>query len=177
MPWTIDDLADLPDDGNRYEILDGSLIVSPPPDSFHCGSATRLARLLDRVAPADLTISTARFGVFLQDGCAYCVPDIVAVRTAALDRRVPALDPTDVPLVVEVISPTSTGRDRVTKRYEYAAAGIAHYWIVDQDQRTLSVLRLDASSLRYEESATVKAGQRFETGDPFPISLDPADFC
>jgi Uma2 family endonuclease len=177
-PWTAEDLADLPDDdGNRYEILDGSLIVSPSPDTFHGGATTRLTRLLDRAAPFELTISSAGFGVYVQGGRGYCIPDLVAVRTAALDRRALALDPGDVPLVVEVISPTSADRDLVYKRHEYAKAGIRHYWIVDQDRRALTALRLDASARRYEELTTVKAGNRFETDDLFPISLDPADFC
>jgi Uma2 family endonuclease len=176
QPWTIDDLAELPD-GNRYEILDGSLIMSPAPDSLHGRVTTLLARLLDRAAPTDLMISAAGFGVAVQDGRGYCVPDIVALVETALDRRVQALSPADVPLAVEVVSPTSSSRDRVSKRHEYAAAGIRHYWIVDPDKQTLTVLSLDGRGARYEEVAVVAAGERFTTDDPFAISLDPADFC
>ena len=176
QPWTVDDLAELPD-GNRYEILDGSLIMSPAPDSLHGRVTTLLARLLDRAAPTHLMISAAGFGVAVQDGRGYCVPDIVALVETALDRRVQALNPADVPLAVEVVSPTSSSRDHVSKRHEYAAAGIRHYWIVDPDKRTLTVLTLNNRGVYYEEVTVVAAGERFETDDPFAISLDPADFC
>ena len=82
-----------------------------------------------------------------------------------------------MPLAVEVVSPTSSSRDHVSKRHEYAAAGIRHYWIVDPDKRTLTVLTLNNRGVYYEEVTVVAAGERFETDDPFAISLDPADFC
>ena len=49
--WTLDDLAQLPDDGRRYEIIDGSLLVSPPPSNYHQGLAFELATLLRRHHP------------------------------------------------------------------------------------------------------------------------------
>src|SRR5690348_2404274 len=86
QPWTIDDLVGLPD-GERYEIVDGSLIMSPAPDTFRGRVTTLLTRLLDRAAPAQLMISAAGFGVLIQDRRGYCVPDIVAIVATALDRR------------------------------------------------------------------------------------------
>lgn len=60
-PWTIDDLKKLPDDAtDRYEIYDGSLVVSPRPGVFHGGASNLLHRLLTRQAPDDLIVSHDR---------------------------------------------------------------------------------------------------------------------
>lgn len=52
-PWTFDDLEKLPDDGWRYEVVDGALLMTPPPTDFHQAVGRRLFRQLDRQAPAD----------------------------------------------------------------------------------------------------------------------------
>jgi len=171
-PWTIDDLADLPDDGNRYEILDGSLLVSPPPDIFHGRATTDLGNLLQRTAPADLYVSSVGFGVNVRGG-SYYVPDVIVFRRSAFARWARAIEPADTLLVAEVLSPSNAGRDLVTKRHEYAAVGIPQYWIVDQDERTVTVLTLDGR--RYHQTAVVGAGERIKTDDPFPIDFDPAE--
>jgi Uma2 family endonuclease len=174
-PWTIDDLGDLPE-GNRYEIFDGSLLVSPPPNVWHCNATDDLADLLKRQAPATLRVSGVGFGISIRGGGSYLVPDIVVVRRSALDRPRPTLLPPDVLLAVEVLSPSNPGNDLVLKRHEYAIAGIPQYWIVDQQARTLTVLRLDDTGQHYVESAVVRAGSPWKTDDPFPLTLDPAEF-
>ena len=83
--------------------------------------------------------------------------------------------PADVALVVEVLSPDNAGDDLVMKRHQYGKAGIPHYWIVDQKARTLTVLRHDGAD-GYQEVATVRPGERWETEEPFCLALDPADF-
>jgi Uma2 family endonuclease len=83
--------------------------------------------------------------------------------------------PDQVVAVVEVLSPDSAGHDLITKRHQYGQAGIRHYWIVDPSNRTLTVLRHDGAA-GYEEVAIVKPGTTWQTDDPFPLSLDPADF-
>jgi Uma2 family endonuclease len=173
-PWTIDDLADLPE-GNRYELLDGSLLVSPPPDTFHGRTTIRLDRLLQRTAPDDLVTTGVGFGVNVRDGSTYYIPDVIVFRRSVLDHRAQSIEPADVLLVVEVLSPSNSGRDLVMKRYDYAAARIPQYWIVDQDGQAITVLELDASGRHYEESAVVKAGERLRTDQPFRIDFDPTE--
>ncbi|WP_345631944.1 Uma2 family endonuclease [Rugosimonospora acidiphila] len=173
-PWTLDDLASLPDDGNRYELLDGSLLVSPPPDTFHCRTVTELAGILHHASPTNLYVSGVGFGLGVRPGTLY-LPDLIVFRRTALDRRAQAIEPTDVRLVVEVLSSGSSGRDLVMKRYDYAAARIPQYWIVDQERPAITVLRLDESGRHYEESAVVKPGERLRVEEPFPIDLDPAE--
>jgi Uma2 family endonuclease len=174
-PWTIDDLGDLPE-CNRYEIINGSLLVSPPPNLPHVRATTDLDRLLDRQAPDHLYVTTATPGVSIWGGASYLVPDLVVVRRSALDRSGGMFLPPDVLLVVEVLSPSNARNDLVLKRHEYAAAGIPQYWVVDREARTLTVLRLDDSGKQYVETSVVRAGTPWKTDDPFPLSLDPAEF-
>jgi Uma2 family endonuclease len=172
--WTIDRLADLPE-GPRYEILDGSLLVTPPPDSFHFGATSGLARRLDRACPDELIASGVGLGVNVRDGATYYIPDVIVVRRSVLKTRVLAADPSDVLLVVEVMSRSNASRDLVLKRHDYAEAGIPHYWIVDQDAETVTVLGLDDTGGRYVETAVVRPGDRWTTEEPFPFTLDPAE--
>ncbi len=172
--WTVDRLADLPE-GPRYEIVDGSLLVSPPPDSFHFGATSRLARRLDRACPDDLIASGVGLGVNIRDGATYYIPDVIVVRGSVTKTRVTAADPADVLLVVEVVSPSNASRDLVLKRHDYAAAGIPHYWILDEKTATVTVLGLDATGRRYKETAVLRPGDRWMTEEPFPFTFDPAE--
>lgn len=122
--WTCDELEDLPEDGLRYELVDGSLHVNPPPTNLHDYAAFRLAVLLDaalgepwRVVPG----GGIAFGP--RD---YRQPDLMVLMRAALDSRLAS--PVDVLLAVEVMSPSSLTEDRLVKPAQYAAAGIQHYW-------------------------------------------------
>jgi Uma2 family endonuclease len=169
--WTIDDLETLPDDGNRYEIFDGSLLVSPHADVSHGSVANHLRRIVDRQAPDDLFVGTD-IGVSRKT-TSYLVPDFFVVLAEALRRGGSALDPADIVLIVEVLSPGNRGRDLVLKRYEYAAAGIPTYWIVDPADRLMRVFELDGDA--YREAETVRPGSAWSTTRPFPLSLDLAD--
>jgi Uma2 family endonuclease len=169
--WTIDDLERLPDDGNRYEIFDGSLLVSPHADVSHGLVSNKLRRLLERDAPDDLFVGHD-IGVSRKMS-SYFVPDIFVVRAAALDHRGPALRPADVVLVVEVLSRGNRGRDLVLKRHEYAVSGIPCYWIVDPDEAALRVLELDGDV--YREAEVVRAGAVWATERPFRLAFDLAD--
>lgn len=168
--WTVDDLAGLPE-GYRYEIFDGSLIVSPPADVPHGGAVGRLHRLLSRQAPPELFVGND-IGVSRQL-TSYFVPDLLVVPDATVRKGGKALGPADVLLVVEVLSPGNSGRDLVLKRHEYAVAGIPQYWIIDPARQTLTVLRLAAGG--YAETGTARPGESWRTEEPFPLTVDPAD--
>ncbi|SCL15542.1 Endonuclease, Uma2 family (restriction endonuclease fold) [Micromonospora rhizosphaerae] len=169
--WTVDDLQDLPEDGQDYEIFDGSLLVSPHADVFHGAVANRLRRMLDRQAPAGLLVGQD-IGVSAKRS-SYFVPDLFVAREDALDRGGPALDPGDVLLVVEVISPSNAGRDLVLKRHEYGVAGIPRYWLVEPRKRTLTVLENVGGFFR--EAASVGVEGSWRTDQPFPLVLTLAD--
>jgi Uma2 family endonuclease len=167
--WTIDDI---PDDGNRYEIVDGSLLVSPPPAVPHVVVTTRLRRIMEAQAPDSLFVCE---GAGIDLGRSYRVPDILAIRATAIGIPRPSIPPADVVVAVEVLSPGSAGDDLILKRHQYGRAGVPHYWIVDQRQRTLTVLRHDGAT-GYDEVATVGPGTKWHTDAPYEIVLDPADF-
>ncbi|MER7461047.1 Uma2 family endonuclease [Micromonospora sp. NPDC126480] len=169
--WTVDDLQDLPEDGQDYEIFDGSLLVSPHADVRHGAIANRLRRVLDRQAPPGLFVGQD-IGVSARRS-SYVVPDLFVARESAVDRGGPALDPADVLLVVEVVSPSNAGRDLVLKRHEFAAAGIPRYWIVEPRKQSLTVLENVGGT--YREATTIGTDERWRTDHPFPLELSLAD--
>ncbi|WP_422744440.1 Uma2 family endonuclease [Micromonospora sp. WMMD754] len=169
--WTVDDLQDLPQDGQDYEIFDGSLLVSPHADVRHGAIANRLRRLLDRQAPAGLLVGQD-VGVSAKRS-SYFVPDVFVAYEEALERGGAALAPADVLLVVEVVSPGNAGRDLVLKRHEYGVAGIPHYWLVEPRKQTLTVLEHVGAG--YREATVLSAAEVHRTDRPFPLVLPIAD--
>ncbi|MFG1677830.1 Uma2 family endonuclease [Micromonospora sp. NPDC049282] len=159
MPPTVslDDLTAMmaADEHHRYEISpEGVLSIMPPPGYAHAIIATRLMLWLaqggvpaDHIAQAvGLRIPGRRGGVGGR------IPDLVVWSKAQADGV--WLPTADVLLVVEIVSPGSEGIDTVTKRSEYAAAGIPQYWIVEQDPaQTVTMHRLDGE--RYDVRATM----------------------
>jgi Uma2 family endonuclease len=139
----------------------------------HIRAANRLRRLLDKQAPPDLEVIQDG-GVAIGGPTTYLVPDILVARAAVLDGQGDYVDPTDVRLVVEVLSPSNRGRDLVLKRHYYAVGGIPHYWIVDPPARTLTVLALDGDA--YREERIVAAGTMWRSDEPIRLALDSAEF-
>ena len=140
-PLTYDDLLDMPDDGQRYEIIGGELIVNPAPTPGHQRVVGRLYRLLDdyarRVQGGE--VAFAPFDVRLGHFDAV-EPDLVFL--SASRPRVPD-DENSInyapDLVVEVISRTSRRNDLVRKMALYARAGIPEYSIADPERRMLVI--------------------------------------
>jgi Uma2 family endonuclease len=136
--WTVADLDAIPDDpGFRYELEDGTLVVSPPPEGRHDYAAFEIASLLRPLLPSEWAV-TAPGSVELNVHN-WRHPDVIVVRRECLrERRWP--HPEDALLAVEVMSSTSVGRDRVAKPAQYAAAGIPHYWRYEPTESTGPVL-------------------------------------
>jgi Uma2 family endonuclease len=167
-PFTEDDLADRPDDGHRYELIDGALIVTPAPGVPHQRVVTRLVVLLhgarqpgQEVFAAPLDVRLSRFTV-LQ-------PDVLVARRADLT---PARLEAAPLLVVEILSSGTRRIDLGTKRLAFEAAGVPAYWLVDPDVPSLTVLELEGGS--YAERATVAGDEEFHATVPFPVTVIPA---
>lgn len=128
-PWTLDDLLGIDDEVHRFEVVDGTLVVSPPPPAFHQRVGRRLLFQLHDQVPAEWE---AVYSEYVRLGTDGRQPDVALLR-AGLDapRRRAGYPPEAFGLVVEVVSPTSHRRDRVHKMVEYAEAGIPHYWLVE----------------------------------------------
>jgi len=153
------DLASTPDDGQRYEIIDGSLLVTPMAGGEHQRTVMDLALQLHAACPPGLVVLP---GAELHLGDDAVIPDVVVVR----DRPVlpAAFSAADVVLVVEVTSQHQQGRDRVTKRAVYQRAGIPTYIIAGPS----GLLLLELRDGRYVEVASAAS---VELSAPFPLSL------
>ncbi len=158
----------------RYEILEGSLLVSPVPRNRHGRVMGRVLELLRSQAPQDAFVSAFGIGIQIRGGRTYFIPDVLVVRDDGPDDDALGVEPADVLLVVEVLSPSNARTDLIFKRHEYAVEKIPAYWIVDPESRTLTVLEHDGKE-HYTEVATVKPGETFTTDRPFPISFDLAE--
>lgn len=137
--WRIEDLRNTPDDGYRYEIFDGSLVVTSLPVLPHAATVYRLRRALEAQASTQIVVGES-LGVTGRGDTFFFVPDLVLFDAALLGTDLEALPPAAARLVIEVVSPRNRGNDEVLKRYGYAVAGVAEYWIVDARAQQITVL-------------------------------------
>lgn len=138
---TIEDLEALPEDGKRYELIGGAIVMTPSPIPAHQRVSRRLQDILEELCPDGYEVFNAPIDLDLPNGDRV-VPDLVIVPDASVKRKRLV---GDVLLIVEIVSPGSTTHDRVTKRAVYAEAGIPGYWIVDPERGHVLALRLGAS--------------------------------
>lgn len=158
--WTIDDLPD----EIGCELVDGALLVSPPPRPRHTAVAGALHELLSDVVAADEVVLEAAGVRF--DAHNYREPDVAVVRRAALDRDI--LLPSDVLLAVEVMSPSSVANDCIAKPAQYAAAGIAYFWRIEQEPAAL--IRHVLVDGVYREAG--RSGGVVQVDEPWAVAID-----
>ncbi|TDD25728.1 Uma2 family endonuclease [Nonomuraea diastatica] len=170
-PFTVDDLLKFPDDGNRYELCNGSLLVSPAPKKLHQLALYQLQRILDEAAPPELVLlSTVNLRVSAHD---LYIPDFVVATEESLHTDELMFSPEELLLAVEVGSPSTSIRDEGFKALAYAKAGIPAYWRIDlEEEPVLYVYELDDD--RYDAPAVHKAGAVAHLTTPFPVGFDPA---
>lgn len=141
--FTIHDLDAMPEDGNRYELLNGVITMAAAPTWKHQLVSRAIFRLIDRwveehslgdtlFAPVDVVLDDENV---LQ-------PDIIFIDEAHLPSVRGGRVYGAPQLIVEVLSPTSRNRDSVEKPMHYALAGAAEYWLVDPQLETISVFTL-----------------------------------
>jgi Uma2 family endonuclease len=175
--WTLDDLARTPDDGRRYEIVDGSLHVAPAPAYLHQRHCGWLYAALYATKPADFDVVESVNVVLPAERERLLIPDVLAVRLSDIDvRKNPTAIPASaVPLAVEVVSPSSTTHDRFTKPALYAEAGIPSYWRVEseQDGPIVYVHALAEDCAAYARTHVVRPGQTATIDAPWPVTLTP----
>jgi len=163
--WTAEMVRQLPDDGNRYEVVHGELLVTPAPRFDHQLLVTRIAVTIANylahesvgimlTSPAD--ISWGR-DVLVQ-------PDVFVVpHDEAKSREWSGIR--SLLLVVEILSPSTARADRFTKRHRYQEAGVPLYWIVDGEEQRVEVWTPDSELPVMETQRLVwrpaEAGQAF----------------
>jgi Uma2 family endonuclease len=176
-PLTVADLEGLPDDGHRYELLDGVLVVSPAPRPLHQRGVGRLYIALDAAAPDDVEVLPAPLAVRPQGHLPLHVqitelqPDIVAARVADYsDRDLP----TAPLLAVEVLSPSTRLFDLNLKKAAFERMGAPSYWLLDPATETLTAFELDADG-GYQLAAKATGEETFVVARPFRFEVRPAD--
>lgn len=170
---TRDDLAELvdekPADGHRYELIDGTLIVTPAPSWQHQVVSVRLVVLLNAACPPDLMVIHAPFAVGLGIDTEVQPDLLVAPRTAFTEKDLPG-----APLLaVEILSPSTRLIDLNLKKARYEQAGCAHYWVVDPlDLRLIAWELVDGA---YVQVADVT--DAWTTERPFPVTVTLTDLA
>jgi Uma2 family endonuclease len=159
-PLTWRDLWRTPDDGKRYEIVDGMLYVSPAPVPVHQRVLRELFRVLDRHVRRHRLgeVFFAPIGIVLEVRSAV-QPDLVFIarRQSDIVKEKAVFGAPD--LLVEVLSPSTERRDRSLKRRTYERCGVAHYWVVDPRRRRLQAWRSEGGG--YVVEAELVDGARF----------------
>ena len=170
---TYEDYASLPDD-ERCELIDGELIPMPSPKEIH----QRLLLLLGAswlwfVLETRLgAVYTAPFDVILSP-TNVVQPDLIFVSSARAhiiteDNIRGAPD-----LVVEILSPSTAGYDRTTKRNLYARHGVGEYWLIDPYGKTATILILGANG--YDTHAVYGEGDTLTSPTLASFSLNLSD--
>ncbi len=171
-PLIVEDLDLLPDDGRRYELDDGVLVVSPSPAFGHQVVVDRLSMILKEACPKDLFVLPG-LGVELTPS-QYRIPDLVVFRTSAVGFYDKSITIPPV-LAVEVASPSTALYDRNRKKDVYASYGIASYWIVRPDLRNPGITALALRRGVYREIAEVSGDDIFRAMRPFPCEVVPSE--
>src|SRR5690606_2491009 len=170
--WTVDDLAAFPDDGLRYEIIDGVLLVSPSPALPHQRAITRLNQVLAAACPPDLEVFVAPLDWQPAASRSFEPGLLVVRRDDATGMKL-----TGVPaLVIEVLSPSTARIDRTLKFSAYAESGVPQYWIVDPGTADTepSVEVYDLVDGAYVLQGTASGDDELSVTGPVPVRVAPA---
>jgi len=168
--WTADMVRELPDDGNRYELVWGELLVNPPPVTVHQRIVRRLLVALDgysqRFGLGEAFVSPAEVS---WSGDSYVQPDVFVV-SPVHGSKFEWKDVKHLRLVAEVLSPRTAKNDRFKKRKLYQAHGVEMLWLVDHQDRAIEVWTPD-SEMPTIETARVTW---HPAGAPEPLIIELA---
>lgn len=170
---TIDDLAAMPDDGRRHELIDGTLLVSPSPRPVHQRVVGRLWRILDDACPAGLEAFVALLDVRLGDDT-LVRPDLLVVRQAEVGETGVATPPV---LAVEILSPSTRLVDLNLKKARYEIAGCPSYWGVDpgDSDEPAWITAWDLVDGSYVQAGHAAGDETVRLERPFAVEVTPND--
>lgn len=146
---TYDDYIEIPNDGRRYELLEGELTVTPAPNPEHQAASVNLIVVISQYiklhdlgllyhAPIDLILESTSV---LKPDLLFIAKSRQNIITSRGVEGAPGL-------VIEILSPSTQRHDRITKAQIYARHKITWYWIADSEQRMLEVHRLEGNGYR-----------------------------
>jgi Uma2 family endonuclease len=138
--WTLEELHSLPDDGNKYELIDGELFVTPAPTDYHETLSAKLTRLLDPFVERNGLGYVYHPRAVVRVGESEVEPDLMVRQPQPPKTKEWEHAPRPT-LVIEIISPTTRRRDYMHKRDFYLRIGIAEYWILDPERQAVTVAR------------------------------------
>ena len=173
--FTVEDLERTPDDGYRYELLDGMLLVTPAPDVWHQEVALELAIRLRVACPPELHVVIAPFE-WRGSRRTALQPDVLVARRRDLLAEAGGTFLGEPPvLAVEVLSASTRRIDRLSKLSAYEEAGVGSYWLVNPDLQKPSVQALDLVDGCYVQVGCPSGQQVWQAQRPFPVTIRPAD--
>ena len=169
---TYQDYANLEGD-ERYELLDGELILVASPNRDHQSASVRLlTRMHSFVEENDLGwVYDAPFDVLFTD-TDVAQPDIMFISREREHILTHANVQGAPDLIVEILSPSSSTRDWRAKRELYAAHGVREYWIIDPTNRIVSVMLLQDGVLQIEQTRTEDDTATSTVLEGFNVNLD-----
>ncbi|WP_189328495.1 Uma2 family endonuclease [Actinoplanes ianthinogenes] len=171
--WFAEDLDHLPEAPPHTELIDGALVLMMSPQrAWHGRVLTSLVNVLTNQAPENIEVE--REMTIRLDERNRPEPDLL-VTTASFQPDRTFYTPDQVILVAEVISPESAHRDRTVKLRKYAEAGIAHYWIVEDENQepVVHTYELDRPTNAYVATAIHR--DELRTPVPFPVEINLTD--
>jgi Uma2 family endonuclease len=169
-PFTVDDLEAMPDDGNRYELIDGMLIVSPAPGTRHQKITYELYGVLSKACPEEFEVLGAPYAVRLSH-ILELQPDVLVGHAEDFTDKLLPVAPV---LAVEVLSPSSVINDLNNKKATYQRLCVQSYWVIDPEEPALTAFELDDESI-YRKVAEVRGAEVFEAQRPFPVRIVPVE--
>ncbi len=168
-PLTRADLDAMPDDGHRYELIDGVLIVTPAPSWQHQRVVSRLVGLLAQTCPPDMEAFVAPLDVALAIDTVM-QPDVLVARRSDLGDRDLSAAPV---LAVEVLSPSTRRVDLTLKRSRFESAGCPAYWVIDPEEPSLTAWQLTSGA--YTEVSRVSGDEAYEASEPLAVVVRPSE--
>ena len=169
QPFTTDELDRMPDDGRRYEVLDGALVVGLRPGAIHQAVATRLADLLRGACPDGMVVSSGP-AVRLSRTTGFA-PDITVARREQAGGGTLTGPPL---LAAEVRTPGAAVIDLDRRKAAYAAFGVRSYWVVVPDTRRPELIVFELADGRYQQAGHAVGGEVFRAAQPFAVEVIPA---
>jgi Uma2 family endonuclease len=169
QPFAVSDLDRMPDDGHRYELLDGTLIVSPAPGRANQDVANALCEALELARPEELIVFPS---VSVRIGTRSVLePDAVVARPSDVSEARLVVPPL---LVAEVLSPDSAVWDLNIKKTAYELFGVRSYWVIDPDPERPSLRAFRLVDGTYHHAGHATGEEAFRAKEPFPVEIVPS---